>query len=268
MKKITDFIVSMVSEGGTVSSKRCLAVLFGLIVSFGVIWVLLHQQLVFDHYLFAGLLISIFLLTGVATVKDIIALKNGAASEQPQKDAAASEPAAPMPPAAPAIIGLILLSAFVFGGCGFAKHMPHHTMNVHDTVRVKDSMVVHDTVVQSKVLLVHDTVIGVSGHDIYAPTVHDTIIKDGPLRLVIRNHTVDCSSDSLTMVIANLVREKDSVYGNALVRQVNDSETVVRQELTTAKNTNRIWFGIKRMLIGFFLGLLVGVVMMFLFKLK
>ena len=77
MKKITDFILSMVSENGTVSSKRCLSMLFGMVVAFGVVLVTVKKDYQFDHYLFAGLLIAIFLLTGTATVKDIIALKNG-----------------------------------------------------------------------------------------------------------------------------------------------------------------------------------------------
>lgn len=76
--KLINWIGAALSDGGEPSSKRLIAFMFAVVVCFGVCWdVVSKLQNQFAQYLFAGLLIAIFLLLGVATVPQIIELWKG-----------------------------------------------------------------------------------------------------------------------------------------------------------------------------------------------
>ncbi len=91
---VKNAIYSMLSEEGKLSVKRSISALFAIAIVY-MVWFFLNKRVPVEDqatlkYIFAGLCIMIALLTGVATVKDIISLKNG----NPQKDV----PAEVLPP--------------------------------------------------------------------------------------------------------------------------------------------------------------------------
>jgi hypothetical protein len=73
-----------------------------------------------------------------------------------------------------------------------------------------------------------DTLVGVSGNEIITQ-MHDTIFQQGPMRLMIRNGIVDCKTDSLTLVIRNLVQMNQNV---AEARSLRATDTVSVRSVT------------------------------------
>ena len=75
-----NFFISMLSETGKVSVKRAIALLFAIVAVTMALYLMLQTRAI-DHNLifglYFGLLAIILLMTGVATVKDIIAFRYG-----------------------------------------------------------------------------------------------------------------------------------------------------------------------------------------------
>jgi hypothetical protein len=117
-------IGSMLSETGKQSIKRGISALFAIAVAY-MVWYFLNKRVPVEDqatlkYFFAGLLVAIFLLTGVATVKDILAFKNG------QPAAPKDEDVKPEGGGNAAPLILLLLMSIIFSGCaterGFVKY--------------------------------------------------------------------------------------------------------------------------------------------------
>ncbi len=114
------------------------------------------------------------------------------------------------------------------GGCLISRHGKISELEVRDSVT--SSILVHDTLVQKDSSWVRDTLIGMSGGEL-TTVWHDTLIKQGPMRLLIRGNTVDCKWDSLTKVIRNLSGSLSSEYD---LREINKSHRISSHEV---KNT-------------------------------
>ena len=138
-------------------------------------------------------------------------------------------------------------------------------MSVHDTLFVA----VHDSVISER--QVHDTVVGVPGNEISIIYLHDTVIKKGNVRLAVRGNVIDCSADSLTLVIDNLVREKQ-----VLSRSIDSSKSVNKGVSTSTlsdveREQNKGWFaavktGVVNVFAFFGLGCCVGLVVRGVYK--
>lgn len=91
VKSFWDGCTSMLSETGKQSLKRGISAEFGVLVAFIVYHVVMGDTMSKEKYdvikfLTVGLWLMIALLTGVATVKDIIAFKNGNKVEELKSD--------------------------------------------------------------------------------------------------------------------------------------------------------------------------------------
>ncbi len=121
--------------------------------------------------------------------------------------------------------GILLFGALVLifsvTGCRTVKRSDVSAISmtkiVHDTIKVATKA--SDSFFHERI--VHDTVVGVSGNEIsfIMDTVHDTVIRKGNVRLSVRGKVIDCSADSLTVVVTRLVkdstnqsRSNDSLY--------------------------------------------------------
>ena len=83
-----NFFTSMLSEGGKISHKRFIAVLFSLFAVWAGIYIVTHYK-EFALTVFGYTLISIGVLTGVTTLPQIVSLIRGTPppkDEEPKKD--------------------------------------------------------------------------------------------------------------------------------------------------------------------------------------
>jgi hypothetical protein len=150
-----------------------------------------------------------------------------------------------------ALLALALMLIFSVTGCRTSKRSKSH---VSVTVTTKDStgkVVKVDSFWRDR--QVHDTAVGVPGAHITTTVLHDTIIKKGSTTLIVRGNTVDCYTDSLTLVIANLVREKERVSHQrdslAFFNLLHTDSTL--KEVTERERAgwlSALWAGVKNIL--------------------
>jgi len=121
-----------------------------------------------------------------------------------------------------------------------------HTTRDSVVVKTVDS-IVYKTVINTKdSVIIHDSAIGISGNsagfDIDFNSTTDTVIKKGSLRITRTVNSkgkehIECTSDSLTLVITNLqtiVRQKDSETDKLKVQlsttSTSHSEIVIKEQ--------------------------------------
>ena len=133
------------------------------------------------------------------------------------------------------------------------------TVKRKDASVVITTSVVHDTVMLLgertdsfyRERLVRDTVLGIEGSEInfIADTLfmHDTVIRNGNVRLAIHGRSIDCSVDSLTLVVTRLIKDSvsqsstnDSLYYESERRYYALQDYKYKSE-TTATPRLRIW---------------------------
>jgi hypothetical protein len=85
-----NFVFSMCSEEGKISSKRVISLISALTLVFLVVYSLTKPidvaHISMAQYLFVGIIVFVLLMSGVATVKDILAFKNGNTNNTPPND--------------------------------------------------------------------------------------------------------------------------------------------------------------------------------------
>jgi hypothetical protein len=120
------------------------------------------------------------------------------------------------------LLVVVIALHLVCAGCFVTAGRKHRPVEKDSTV-VADvkQLIVHDTLVRTDSVRVRDTIVGIGGNEIIT-TMHDTVWRQGPMRLMIRNGVVDCKSDSLTLVIRNLMDTRQAESATRL-RSYSDS---------------------------------------------
>ena len=125
---------------------------------------------------------------------------------------------------------LLIVLVPYFSGCTLLRSHGR-AMSVHDTLLRSDTLMVHDTVQHETTTVIKDSTVGIPGAELVT-TIHDTLIRQGPVRLLIRGNMVDCKADSLTMVISSLQRRQDSTSVSiselGTIRSLRHSEITIQ----------------------------------------
>jgi hypothetical protein len=158
------------------------------------------------------------------------------------------------------VIGMMVLAGllcilFCSTGCNAERRnrQKSESVQVHDTVIRHESVSVRDTNSHSETRYVHDTAVGVAGRDIVESEVmgagsdyllHDTVIVQGPMRLVIRKGNIECREDSLTLVIAKLTTIIDSNSSSARLTMTDSVEarSVISEVRSLKVKWYQVWF--------------------------
>ncbi len=148
---------------------------------------------------------------------------------------------------------------FMFTSCRVMKPVSVKTRD-SIVVRIKDSTVVHDVTVTKDSIVVKDSTIGIAGSStgvtIQNGSTIDTTTHEGNVNLhrYVDNkgkEHIDCNSDSLTLVIKNLIREKTessqrydsmSIAKDSVSR--SHSEVVVKQQALSW--WGRLWTNVEK----------------------
>ena len=107
----------------------------------------------------------------------------------------------------------------------------HDTVSIHDTLREKELFVNTDS------FYVHDTLFGVKASDVSADNVtatSNTDVKNGSAELSIHNGKAKCKCDSLTIQVANLIRDKITLS------RILDTALYVHDDRTMAKDSTSV----------------------------